>query len=147
MQRAWLGHRLLPKLLLSVSVVAPLDTSSVGVMCEGSVVFCPWTLFQVAFGRLTTAEETMEWIHDPCPPPDAQRERSRDELGRTMSRLSTRYYIRGMQTCIICAAHVHIIVKWGRACRKIRSMYMTCLGQQSDILMETKHGTSDLKNI
>ena len=72
---------------LSVCVVAPPDTASVGAMCERSDASCPWTLFQVPFDRRTATQETMARTPDPRPSPDAPRERSRDEFGGTGSRL------------------------------------------------------------
>ena len=97
MQRVWLGKWLSPQNpTLSVSVAAPLDNASIDVLCEGSDSSCPWTLFQVTFGRMVTAQEAMAWVHDPRPTPDAPRERSRDELGTTGLRLSKGV----LQTCV-----------------------------------------------
>ena len=82
-------------LTLSVSVVAPPNIASTIVLCEGSGAACPWTLFQVTFGRMTTAQATMEWVHDRRPPPDGPRERSRDEFGGATPCVSKRV----LQTC------------------------------------------------
>ena len=53
---------------LSVSVVGPLHTAPISVLCEGSHDSCPWTLLQVTFGRMTTAQEGVEGVHVPSPP-------------------------------------------------------------------------------
>ena len=68
---------------VSVSVVAPLDIASIIGLCEGNGESCPWTLFQVKLivGGLTTAQEGVAWVHDPRPPRNSPRERSRDESG------------------------------------------------------------------
>ena len=86
-------------LVLSASVVDPLDIAFVSVLCEGSNDYWPWTLFQVKFARITTALAGVEWAHDPRPPKDAPRERSRGEVRQTLSRWSKGYY-RPVPQCI-----------------------------------------------
>jgi len=40
----------------------------------------------------------------------------------------------GRETWTICVVHIHNNVKWSKTCDELRSMYMTCLAQQVDII-------------
>ena len=99
-------------------MVAPPDTASIIVLCEGSFPGAPWALFQVTFGKATTVQEIAEWVHDPRPPWDAPRERSRHEdegKGSRSMQGYSKYIPQGtkdelvaccsLQTLKICVVH------------------------------------------
>ena len=46
---------------LSVSVSAPPDVADIEVRVAGNDVCCPWSVFQVHFGSITTFNRTYEW--------------------------------------------------------------------------------------
>ena len=51
----------------------------------------------------------------------------------------------GRESWQICVVHIHNDVTWGKTCDKLRSMYLTRLAQQVDIVvvMDIGHGTFD----
>ena len=61
---------------LSVSVVAPPDTASITILCEGETSIAPWTIFHINYGKATAVHETVEWVDYPYQEEeDAPRER------------------------------------------------------------------------
>ena len=62
-------------LSLSVSVVAPPDTASITILCEGETSIAPWTFVHINYGKATAVRETVEWVDYPYQEEDAPRER------------------------------------------------------------------------
>ncbi len=67
---------------LSVSDGAPPDVATIGLIAEGGVPSCPWSVFQVHFGNITTPDRSYEREDVHPRQGEAPRERSRDGENR-----------------------------------------------------------------
>ena len=128
-------------------MVALQYTTSIIVLCDGSTEAAPWTPFHVTYGKVTTVQDTAEWVPDPRPPWNAPHGRSPHDENRTGPHGSGGYYkytqkktraehvtCCGVQALKICVVHVHNLVKWDETCTELRSMYKTRLDLLADIV-------------